>query len=353
MLLKRTDNKNRQIAELKRLLSGATGDRRIRIEQELRILRAGIKGEQEAAYLIDFKRKDSKHCIVIHDLRLEIDGRVAQIDHLVMNQVLYCYVLETKHFSSGFKITEEGEFLRWNDYRKCYEGMPSPLAQNERHLAVLKKAFERIEMPTRLGISLPVTFFPLVLVSPNARIDRPKRFDASTIIKADMLDAYISKKVDKAGVLEVIGGLSKVVSIETLEGIGRKLVRMHKSATFDYAARFGCENGERKDSPCKDSIPILPVQVPPPISQPDSNVLSGSLVCRHCGKGGHLSILHGRYGYFMKCSACDGSSTIRISCGRDGHKERIRKEGFTFYRECPDCNTSAVFFINPASGRIP
>lgn len=353
MLLKKTDNKDHQNAELQRLLSGATGDRRIRIEQEIRILRAGIKGEQEAAYLIDFSRKDSKHSIVIHDLRLEIDGQVAQIDHLVMNQVLYCYVLETKHFSSGFKITEEGEFLRWNDYRKCYEGMPSPLAQNERHLAVLKKGFERIEMPTRLGISLPVTFFPLVLVSPNARIDRPKRFDTSKIVKADMLDAFIDVQVDKAGVLDVIGGLAKVVSIETLEGIGRKLVRMHKPATFDYTTRFGCENVESKGFPGKDSTPVIPVQVPPSISRLGSNVPSGSLVCRHCGKGSHLSIQHGRYGYFMKCSACDGNSPIRISCGRDGHKERIRKEGFIFYRECSDCNTSAVYFINPAGERIP
>ena len=353
MILKNTDSKDHQITELQRLLSGATGDRRNRIDQELRILRAGIKGEQEAAYLIDFSRKDSRHTNVIHDLRLEIDGQVAQIDHLVINQVLYCYVLETKHFSSGFKITEEGEFLRWNDYRKCYEGMPSPLAQNERHLAVLRKAFERIEMPTRLGIRLPITFFPLVLVSQNARIDRPKRFDTSRIVKADMLEAFIDKLVDKAGVLDVIGGLAKIVSIETLEGIGRKLVRMHKPATIDYKIRFGCENGESKRVPSKDSIPNISVQVPPPISQHGLNASSGSLVCKHCGKGSHLSIQHGRYGYFMKCSACDGNSPIRISCGRDGHKERIRKEGLSFYRECPDCKTSAVYFINPASGSIP
>jgi hypothetical protein len=217
----------------------------------------------------------------------------------------------------------------------------------------LKKAFERIELPTRLGISLPITFFPLVLVSSNARIDRPKRFDTSKIIKAEMLDAFIDKQVDKAGVFDVIGGLAKAVTIETLEGIGRKLVRMHKPATFDYSTRFGCENGESKRVQCKDSIPNISVQVPPPISRQGSNVSSGSLVCKHCGKGSHLSIQHGRYGYFMKCSACDGNSPIRISCGRDGHKERIRKEGLTFYRECPDCNTSAVYFINPAGGRIP
>lgn len=45
---------------------------------------------------------------------------------------LQCFVLETKHFRDGLKITEEGEFLRFNGYTKRYEGMPSPIAQNER-----------------------------------------------------------------------------------------------------------------------------------------------------------------------------------------------------------------------------
>lgn len=330
MLLKKADSKEPQIAELERLLSGATGERRSRIEQELRIVRAGIKGEQEAAYQIDFYRKGSENCVVIHDLRLEIDGQVAQIDHIMINRMLYCYVFETKHFSSGFKVTEEGEFLRWNNYRKCYEGMPSPLAQNERHLAVLKKAFERIEMPTRLGIGLTINYFPLMLVSPNARIDRPKQFDTSMIIKADMFEAFVDKQTDNVGILGVAGGLAKLISLETLEGIGRKLIRMHKPITFDYASRFGTGNAESQT-----------------ISKPVSEKAIASPACKACGKGSHLSIQYGRYGYYLKCSACDGNSPIRISCGKDGHKEKIRKDGRTFYRECPDCKTSQVYFTNP------
>ncbi len=353
MLLKKADSKDHQIAELERLQSGATGERRSRIEQEIRIVRAGIKGEQEAAYLIDFSRKDSEHCVVIHDLRLEIDGQVAQIDHLMINRILYCYVFETKHFASGFKITDDGEFLRWNDYRKSYEGMPSPLAQNERHVAVLKKAFDRIEMPSRLGIRLPISYFPLMLVSSNARIDRPKGFDSSGIIKADMLDAFIQKKADSLGFLDVVGGLAKVVSLETLEGIGKKLVRMHKPITFDYTARFGGEKVVGNATP--GNMPISNSQVPPAPVRPQAspNGLAGSLSCKACGKGSHLSVQHGRYGYYLKCSACDGNSPIRIGCGKAGHKEKIRKEGNTFYRECPECNTSEVFFVNAPAGDSP
>ena len=68
------------------------------------------------------------------------------------------FVLETKHFHAGLKITEEGEFLRWNDFRKTYEGMPSPFAQNDRHIAVLRDAFKQIDMPKRLGVRLSSTY---------------------------------------------------------------------------------------------------------------------------------------------------------------------------------------------------
>lgn len=86
---------------------------------------------------------------------------------IAVHRVAYrFFILETKHFSHGVKITDEGEFLRWNDWKKTYEGMPSPLEQNVRHTAVLHKAL--------LSAGLPEpNIESLVLVAPSARIDRP------------------------------------------------------------------------------------------------------------------------------------------------------------------------------------
>src|SRR3546814_9135452 len=78
------------------------------------------------------------------------------------------YVLETKHFHAGIKITEDGEFLRWNNYQKTYEGMASPLEQNERHIQVLKDVMAQIELPTRLGVRIPPSFQSFVLVGPRS-----------------------------------------------------------------------------------------------------------------------------------------------------------------------------------------
>ena len=94
-------------------------------------------------------------------------------------------------------------------------------------------------MPSRLGVRLSPTFYPLVLVSAEARIDRPRKFDSSGIIKVDALRNTINRQVEKAGVLDVLGGLARVVSVETLQEIGKQLVALHKPATFDVAARFG------------------------------------------------------------------------------------------------------------------
>lgn len=98
MILKETDSKAGQLAELEALMAapGVPPEKKLQIERELKILRAGIKGERDSAYDIDFYSGASKNRIVIHDLRLELNGRVAQIDHLVLNRLLEVYVLETK-----------------------------------------------------------------------------------------------------------------------------------------------------------------------------------------------------------------------------------------------------------------
>ena len=340
MLLKTADRKDTMIAELEQLAAVAPANRKADIEQELRNMRSGLRGEQEAAYLIDFHLKESKRTVVIHDLRLEIGGRVAQIDHILIHRTLNVFVLETKHLHAGIKITEEGEFLRWSDYKRTYEGMASPFAQNDRHIAVLKDAFAQIEMPTRMGLRLSPTFVSFVLVSPNARVDRPKRFDTSRIIKADVIIDAVENKIDKEPLLETLSSITRFVSFETILDIGRKLVALHKPAAFDFAARFATA----KLSVAQEPLPVGPLTG---LKLDNTCDAAGDTKCRTC-QGKDLMILHGKFGYYFKCKGCGGNTPIRIACGRDGHKERIRKDARSFFRECDDCRTSKLFFTNPA-----
>lgn len=337
MILKSADNKNTE--ELERLLASAPAAVKPKIEQELRAIRSGIKGEQESAYILDFDLKDSVNRAVIHDLRLEINGRVAQIDHLVINRCLDVFVLETKNFHAGLKITEDGEFLRWNSFKKTFEGMASPLAQNERHIAVLKDVFGQIDMPTRLGIRLAPSFHSYVLVASSARIDRPVKFDTSQIVKADAWPKTLEKYVDDLGVISTFASAARMVSSETLADICKKIIAQHRPITMNYAAKFGLTNAQ--NSPAEPAAP--PAQAAQ--KTPDAREILEPAQCRSC-QSQAISIQYGKYGYYFKCGSCDGNTPIKIGCGHPGHKERLRKEGPSFYRECVDCKSSSLFFAN-------
>ena len=332
MIIKNTDNKTDALRTLEQLLqqSGITPMQHKAIEREIAMLRAGIKGEQEAAYQIDFAFKDSTHSVVIHDLRLEVNGRVAQIDHLLIGRSLVTFVLETKHFNSGLKINDNGEFLRWNNYQKTYEGMASPLEQNERHIAVLKEAFGMIDMPTRLGIRLMPTFNSFVVISAASRIERSPKFDSKNVIKADTIKTNILQKMDKMGVMDTLGSAARFVSYETLEDIARKLCTLHTPIAIDYKAKFGLA----------DVSSPTPTISPMPVETADRKLL-----CRHCDSA-NIGIQYGKFGYYFKCMDCDGNTPIKVACEKEGCKARIRKDGNRFYRECSACNSSALFFTN-------
>jgi hypothetical protein len=331
MIIKSLDDKSTEISALEQLLAQASGNKKKLIEAELRTLRAGISGEKDAAYYIDFDLRNTKNWVVIHDLRVEVGDRVAQIDHLLMNRILEIYVLESKSVKASLRITEEGEFLRSHN-GKAYEGMPSPLAQNERHIAVLKDAIKQIELPSRLGVRLEPTFESFVLISPKTRIDRPKNFDTSRIVKADVFIKTLLERPEEEDFVKVLFSASKVISQETLADLGRKIAALHRPARIDYKAKFGLTGAAE----CVRK----PLARQPPASGNDS-----SPVCRHCNSD-QLAILYGQYGYYFKCATCDGNTPIKISCGVDGHKERIRKQGLQFFRECERCGTSHLFYTN-------
>jgi hypothetical protein len=84
MIIKRNDSKEAEIGELEALLEGKLNPRqRFTIERELKAIRDGVSAEKDSAYYIDFYFGRSKNRAVIHDLRLEHKGQVAQIDQQV------------------------------------------------------------------------------------------------------------------------------------------------------------------------------------------------------------------------------------------------------------------------------
>lgn len=194
MLIKAADDKQPQLDTLEALLSRPDVDAhtRRRIEQEIRTIRAGVSGERDAAYEIEFLFGNDRNRMTIHDLRIELDARVAQIDHLIINRVLEVWVCESKHFAEGVAVNELGEWVAFYGHRPY--GIPSPVEQNRRHIAVLADVFAKglVPLPKRLGITIKPQVSSLILVSSQARISRPKGGAAARV---EGLDAVI--KVDQ------------------------------------------------------------------------------------------------------------------------------------------------------------
>jgi hypothetical protein len=287
MLIKKADDRGGDI-EILRVLAGrpdASAEVRKSIDREIRNIQSGMKGEAEAAYEMEFHYGASKNWMIVHDLRLECDGRVAQIDHLLVNRFLDVYVCESKRFSEGVAVNEQGEFSAFFG-GKPY-GVPSPLEQNRRHMAVLDAVFKsgRVTLPTRLGISIRPSLHGLVLVSKTARISRPKSKveGIDSVIKNDQLKAKIDRDIDKDN---NILGAAKIVGQDTLEDFVRRLAAAHRPISFDWPARFGL-------SATPPAAPVAPVPTERVEGEPEAPVAASEdapseagrskLACSSCG----------------------------------------------------------------------
>lgn len=278
MIFKQKDSIADAYQELQALLQLPLDNRQQSlVERELKALHYGVRGEQDSAYFLDFAFGKSKNFAIIHDLRIEWQGRVAQIDHLLINRFLEIFVLETKNFFGDLTINDQGEFSVV--YSKKVYGIESPIEQNRRHVAVLRERIDARNLsPTRLGIPLPLSYNPYVLVSPKSNIVRPhpKKFDTSMVIKADQLRAEIDRRIDQESVVTTLASAGKIIGTETLETFAKGVVGLHRPGKINYRTKFGITE-TLTAAPPKPA----PVEIPPASSS--SEMIAG--ICDKCGAG--------------------------------------------------------------------
>ena len=96
MIIKSADDKTKRLRLLEAIEQSQTitkkqkewcGKARVKLQR-------GIHGEKNAAHYIDSFCRDSKGRVVLHDLRLEVDDEVAQIDHLMINRLFEFFLFE-------------------------------------------------------------------------------------------------------------------------------------------------------------------------------------------------------------------------------------------------------------------
>jgi len=248
MILKERDtiSGRKKAMELDLLLScHLTSEHRRIVEQEKWKLQAGESAEDQVAYDLNFRFREYENWLLLHDLRL-VDGHdVAQIDHLLIVRTLDFFVLETKNYARGVRISPQGEFEAYPKEGDPYP-IDSPVAQNDRHILLLQRLLKRHNvLPHRIGLAQPI-FHNYVLISGRGRIDRPTPDSFPNVIKGDLFHENVVRRFQKTFTFrDAVQRLPQVVSRDTLQSIGQQIAAWHQPAPYpDYRKRFGISEDE-------------------------------------------------------------------------------------------------------------
>ena len=245
MLIKEKDKNQEQVDYLSELLERDIPDDKKRfVERELKCLYSGDKGEKTSAYYLNFEFKDAKNWALVHDLRIEHKGHVAQIDHLLIGRMMDIYVIESKNFTSGVAISDEGDFSYF--YNNKPFSIASPIAQNQRHIKLLDRFLTDNDLlPKRLGVPLKPNYRNIILISPTSRLTKPNKglYDCSAVMKSDKFISHFDKDIEASDLNSLIG-LTKVISSDSLRSFGEKLAYLHEPLNSNYSVKFDIDDNE-------------------------------------------------------------------------------------------------------------
>ncbi len=335
---------------------------------------SGDEAERQMAFYLKRKFEDDQKVRVFHDLRIERDGEVAQIDHLLLHKHGFV-IIESKSVAGKVHVNEHLEFMYV--YGKREVGMASPILQAKRQGELLKLLLQDNKGTLRNKLALGLvqggfTYCPmdvLVAISDKSVIRRP-RTKIPELHKADQIPDAASglitrhrKSASLIGKTESDWGMYSM-SADELDRVSDMLLAAHSPKRS--AGEQSTENtrpasvGSSPETAHKPSAPAQTAPAPPPATAPDRPARKATEVkeagsddrrpiflCTHC-QSTRLEILYGR-SYYFKCKDCDGNTGIKNVCPTCSTTMRTQKRGDTFSTICKGCGSEKVFFVNDST----
>lgn len=226
VFIKEFSKENQQIEDLEKIIATLEdGEKKDRINKDISYLKKGMFGEQN----VFFELKNANiPLLCLHDIRLEYEGLVAQIDFLVLTKQYIC-ILETKQLQGNIDINKEGDFIRvyTDKFRKTTRsGMYSPVEQNRKHVNLVKKLLKEKFDINRMPIKS-------LIVMANSKTIIRKSYASKEIqeqiIRAENLSNYLSKWIDE---------IDYSLKEDQVFTVANYLKENHKPIIFDYNAKY-------------------------------------------------------------------------------------------------------------------
>ena len=235
MIFKTIDDKSKQIETLENLFLRSKSEAQKKlILNDLKKVKSGYEAEKENAYYLDFELEKNKNLILIHDIRLEHDGRTAQFDHILISR-FGIELLETKSSKGTMTINNDGSIdIKNGKYTNTY---PNPLEQSKRHALVLKEFIAASELLSkRIDIFGGIEISSKVLINPKTTLTNstlPEGFE-----RADSFISNRKKEIENISVFKAVSLISKGYNIEKAMKIAQMIVNAHQPLEFDYTKKF-------------------------------------------------------------------------------------------------------------------
>lgn len=305
---------------------------------------AGRKAEEQMAFYLRRFFGSSVDVDVLNYLRIDLNGEVAQMDHLVLHP-FGLLIVESKSVSDGVQITDDGQWMRW--FNRKPSGMPSPITQAQLQGKLLKELLEKTVR--QKGFFDQVRLDVLVAISDSGTITWPKSGALPEVCKADQVPDRINHRIDQFRKLrkepDILTGDHRRV-------IADFLLKAHKplEGSTTYVAP---QQKVEEPRPEYKVSPTDPVGKATGIDWGNETKVANKLAlfptkcCKHC-QSTRLEARSGQYGYYFACRDCNKNTPIKFACVACGGEGKIRKQGLSFFAECKVCSESNMFHTNSA-----
>lgn len=244
MIIKNMDEYAADLATIERLLlSDPPQVVSIALQRDKSAILNALQHKRDAAYHLDFYFSESSDWAIFHDLHLEMGDAKATFDHLLINREMDIYVIETKHYNARVRINEKKDFFYYVGNRPI--SVVSPAERNQQHIDFLDSYLAGNGLlPTRFGLSIRPNFHNIVMVSPTASVQLPKRkIDLQCdVVRSDhFLEQICKKSFNNSGVHDFVA-LARQFSSEALRDMAEKLAQRHIPRNINFSQRYGLES---------------------------------------------------------------------------------------------------------------